>query len=176
MGQASPPLKKYIDSLPDKHIRILIPGCGNAYEAAYLLRQGFTDVTLIDIAPMLVKSLKETYIDNQNLNISCTDFFTFTGQFDLVLEQTFFCAITPDLRESYVLKMYDLLKPGGRLAGVLFDTCFENAGPPFGGSREEYEKLFEKKFNIHIMEACYNSYSKRQGTELFFEVVKTISA
>jgi hypothetical protein len=31
------PIKAYIDTLKDKDIAILIPGCGNTYEAAYLL-------------------------------------------------------------------------------------------------------------------------------------------
>jgi hypothetical protein len=29
------PIKNYIDTLKDKDIAILIPGCGNTYEAAY---------------------------------------------------------------------------------------------------------------------------------------------
>lgn len=58
MGQVSPPLKKYIDQLSDKKIKILIPGCGNTYEAEYLLSNGFTDVNVIDIAPTLVDKLK----------------------------------------------------------------------------------------------------------------------
>jgi hypothetical protein len=32
------PIKNYIDTLKDKDIAILIPGCGNTYEAAYLLK------------------------------------------------------------------------------------------------------------------------------------------
>jgi hypothetical protein len=42
------PIKKY-RYFKDKDIAILIPGCGNTYEAAYLLEQGFTNVTVIDI-------------------------------------------------------------------------------------------------------------------------------
>jgi hypothetical protein len=57
LGQVSPPLKAYIDQLENKNLRILIPGCGNTYEAEYLLQQGFEDVTVIDIAPTLVASL-----------------------------------------------------------------------------------------------------------------------
>ena len=33
MGEVSLPLKEYFDQLTDKYISILIPGCGNAYEA-----------------------------------------------------------------------------------------------------------------------------------------------
>lgn len=44
IGSPSTPLKEYIDQLTDKDIRILIPGCGNAYEAEYLHQQGFSNV------------------------------------------------------------------------------------------------------------------------------------
>jgi len=36
MGEVSPPIKAYIDQLTNKDLSILIPGAGNAYEAAYL--------------------------------------------------------------------------------------------------------------------------------------------
>ncbi|WP_265090289.1 TPMT family class I SAM-dependent methyltransferase [Psychrobacter cibarius] len=42
MGQVSPPLKAYIDQLPEsaKEQAILVPGAGNAYEVGYLHEQG----------------------------------------------------------------------------------------------------------------------------------------
>ena len=43
----STPLKEYIDQITNKNIKILIPGCGNAYEAEYLLEKG-ADKTLKD--------------------------------------------------------------------------------------------------------------------------------
>ncbi|MEO7444302.1 MAG: methyltransferase domain-containing protein [Ferruginibacter sp.] len=174
LGQVSPPLKSYIDSLHEKEVNILIPGCGNAYEAEYLLQQGFANITLIDIAPVLVEALKSKFNSDEKLKIIHADFFELTGQYDLILEQTFFCALQPDLRNRYVNKMFDLLKPGGKLAGVLFDTTFENAGPPFGGNKNEYQALFNKKFTINTMELCKNSFIKRQGTELIFEVEKPL--
>ena len=39
LGMISPPIKQYIDSIDDKNQRILIPGCGNAHEAVYLLEK-----------------------------------------------------------------------------------------------------------------------------------------
>jgi hypothetical protein len=35
LGEVSPPIKSYIDTIEDKNISILIPGCGNSYEAEY---------------------------------------------------------------------------------------------------------------------------------------------
>jgi hypothetical protein len=48
MHQVSPPLKEYIDGLKNKDLKILIPGCGKAYEADYLLEKQFHNTTLID--------------------------------------------------------------------------------------------------------------------------------
>ncbi len=172
LGEVSPPLKNYVVQLTDKNIRILVPGCGNAYEAEYLLKKGFTNITLIDIAPILVIRLKERFKNNPNIHIIHGDFFAHQGKYDLILEQTFFCAIDPGLRKKYVNKISTLLAPGGKLAGVLFDKEFEQPGPPFGGNKDEYIRLFENDFIFKTIEPCYNSFAKRQGTELFINFVK----
>ncbi|HET9056772.1 MAG TPA: methyltransferase domain-containing protein [Chitinophagaceae bacterium] len=173
IGYVSTPIKDYIDQLKDKNISILIPGCGNSYEAEYLLKQGFNNITLIDISPILTKRLAEKFnnVSKKKLNIITGDFFNLKGQFDLIIEQTFFCALNPNQRKDYVNKMYALLKPGKKLVGVLFNRHFEG-GPPFGGSTEEYEKLFAEKFVISKMELCYNSISPRKGNEVFVVFVK----
>ena len=172
LGKVSPPIAAYIDKLTNKELRILIPGCGNTYEADYLLQKGFTNITVIDIAPVLVTKLKEKYAGNPHINIILGDFFTHEGAYDLVLEQTFFCAINPPLRKDYVAKMQELLVPGGKLAGVLFDREFEQQGPPFGGCKCQYEPMFKKGFSVKTFEHCYNSFEKRKDTELFINLVK----
>ena len=172
LGQVSPPLKAYIDQITDKNIKILIPGCGNSYEAEYLLQQGFTNVNVIDIAPELVERLKSKFKSNLHINIILGDFFEHSGEYDLILEQTFFCALDPSLRRKYVEKMANLLKSDGKIAGVLFSKIFEMTGPPFGGTKEEYQELFKDKFNFKIFEPCYNSYEKRLGNELFVVFIK----
>ena len=172
LGEVSPPIKAYINQLTNKNLRILIPGCGNTYEAEYLLQQGFTDVTVIDIAPTLVALLKEKFASNPNIKIVLGDFFEHTGEYDLILEQTFFCAINPPLRKDYVAKMNELLAPNGKLVGVLFDREFEQQGPPFGGCKCQYELMFEKDFTFKTFELCNNSFVKREGTELFINLQK----
>lgn len=110
LGKVSPPIKEYIDTLKDKNISILIPGCGNSHEAEYLLSQGFTNVTLIDIAPTLVENLQEKFKNYPNIKIVLGDFFAHQGKYDLVIEQTFFCALPPTMREKYVVEMHKILK------------------------------------------------------------------
>lgn len=171
IGQVSTPLKEYIDQLPDKDLRILIPGCGNAYEAAYLVGKGFRNITLIDISAKMAEDLAIHFAHEPAVHVIHGDFFTHEGSYDLVLEQTFFCAIDPMLRQSYVTKMHSLLAPGGKIAGVLFNRSFEG-GPPFGGNQQEYEQLFSKWFQIKTMSPCYNSIPPRAGAELFIILEK----
>ncbi len=105
------------------------------------------------------------------IEIIHSDFFELKGQFDLIVEQTFFCALDPSQRSHYVNKMAELLNPGGKLVGVLFEREFAS-GPPFGGTYYEYRDLFKEKFSIHTLSACYNSIIPRAGSELFFNCIK----
>ncbi len=171
-GAITTPLKDYIDQLTNKEIRILIPGCGNSYEADYLLQNSFSNITLIDISTVLCEKLSIQFGEylQKGLQVICGDFFEHHALYDLVIEQTFFCALDPFLRNRYATKMHELLKPGGKLVGVLFNKFFEG-GPPFGGSESEYRELFQAYFAIEIMAPCYNSIASRSGTEVFIKMV-----
>ena len=172
IGYPSPAITEYIDGITNKNIAILIPGCGNAYEAEYLLQKGFTNVTLIDIAPLAVENLKEKFEGNLSIKILCEDFFEHKGAYDLILEQTFFSAIPPFKRNDYASKMHHLLNKKGIIVGVLFDKQFNNPYPPFGGCPCEYKPIFEPYFEIKIMETCYNSIPPRKGSEVFIHFIK----
>ncbi len=174
-GAITTPLKNYIDQVTNKEIKVLIPGCGNSYEAAYLLQKGFTNITLIDISTILCEKLSIQFDEylQKGLQITCGDFFEHHVLYDLVIEQTFFCALDPVLRNRYAAKMHQLLKPGGKLVGVLFNRIFEG-GPPFGGSESEYKELFQPYFTIEIMEPCYNSIAPRSGAEIFIKMVNKL--
>jgi SAM-dependent methyltransferase len=168
IGFVSTPLKTYIDQLEQKDISILIPGGGNSYEAAYLLENGFTNITVIDFAPVVAERLTIQFKQyGDRIKIICGDFFDLSDNYDLILEQTFFCAIDPSLRKAYAEKMQQLLNPGGKLVGLLFNRSFENS-PPFGGNEKEYRELFSHYFAIIKIEPSYNSIPQRSGNELFF--------
>lgn len=167
IGHVSPPLQVYFDQLTNKDLEILIPGCGNSYEAEYLLGQGFTNITLLDISPTLIARLRKKLPATQSLNLIEADFFGYEGQYDLIVEQTFFCALDPTLRPAYIDKAHSLLKPGAKLVGLLFDRGFPQQGPPFGGDRASYLQLLNKKFQVKTLEPCYNSIKPRMGSELF---------
>ena len=170
IGHISNPLKDYFNQLENKELKILIPGCGNAYEAEYLVSMGFKNVFLIDWAQEALDNFKKRNLNFPSTNLICGDFFEHEENYDLIVEQTFFCAINPILRKDYVLKMKELLHDKGKLVGLLFnDTLFGNR-PPFGGKKSEYIELFNKHFKNVSMEKAYNSIKSRQGRELFIQV------
>lgn len=172
IGYASPPIVNYLKNYPEKDVEILIPGCGNAYEAEFLLNNGFTNITILDIAPKAAENLQKKFRNNPEINIINENYFTHNGSYDIIIEQTFFCALSPDLREKYVIKSADLLNDAGKIIGVLFDTQFEKEGPPFGGSSAEYAELFRNFFELKTLERCYNSIPERQGSEVFVHLIK----
>ena len=172
IGRVSTPLKEYFDQLTDKSVSILIPGAGNGYEAEYLNKLGFTDVTVVDISPTVITQFKERIANFPGNKIIDTDFFELTGQFDLIIEQTFFCAIVPSLRSEYAKKVAGLLKPTGKLAGLMFDAPLNTDHPPYGGSCEEYKAYFTPFFNVDIMDSSYNSIESRIGKEVFVKMTK----
>lgn len=172
VGAITPPLRDYFNQMPNTGQRILVPGCGNAYEAEYLFRNGFTHTYIADVAEAPLQRFSERVPDFPENQLLLQDFFELGGTYDLIVEQTFFCAIDPQLRADYARKCAELLMPGGKLVGLLFDTTFEHSGPPFGGSREEYRTYFKPYFEFLHFETAYNSIPPRQGRELFIELRK----
>ncbi|MCF6223100.1 MAG: TPMT family class I SAM-dependent methyltransferase [Flavobacteriaceae bacterium] len=175
IGYASPPIVNYFEKIVNKNISILIPGAGNAYEAEYLFKLGFKNITVLDYATQPLINLQKripTFPDNQLVQ---DDFFNHHKKYDIIIEQTFFCALNPVLRASYAAHMHRLLHLGGSIIGVLFNFPLSDEGPPFGGSVSEYKKLFSTKFEIKVLELCYNSIKPRQGNELFIIFEKKIN-
>ncbi|MBB3697672.1 methyltransferase domain-containing protein [Flammeovirga yaeyamensis] len=176
IGYASTPLVKYFDQISDKDLFILIPGVGNGYELEYLWKAGFKNVYAIDFSEKPIKNFLDRNPDFPEKQIICNDFFewSISIKFDLIIEQTFFCAIPPALRKQYVKQTYRLLSEQGKISGLMFTFPLTESGPPFGGSIEEYQGLFREKFTIRKMEECYNSIPPRQGNELFVILEKKI--
>lgn len=167
VGEITTPLKDYIDQIENKDLKILIPGAGNGYEFDYLISKGFKNVWVVDIAKQPLENLASRNPEFKN-NFIESDFFELDQQFDLIIEQTFFCALDPIMRSNYVDKMHSLLTEKGKIFGLLFDFELTEVGPPFGGCKEEYIELFKEKFNLKVLERAYNSIKPREGRELFF--------
>ncbi len=172
LGKISSPLKTYFDQLTNKELKILIPGGGNSYEAEYLFKKGFKNVFVVDLAKSALDNLKTRVPSFPESQLILGNFFDIKNTFDLIIEQTFFCALDPSLRKKYVDKMKGLLTEKGKLVGLLFDAKLNDDHPPFGGNKAEYLTYFEPYFTIDTLTACYNSEKNRSNRELFVKFIK----
>lgn len=172
VGYAVTPLKEYFDQLKDKSIRILVPGAGNAYEVEYLHKKGFKNVYLMDFAPTPIQNFLQRNPTFPKNHILEEDFFKHKNQYDLIVEHTFLTSFNKDIRANYVAKMSELLAENGKLIGLLFNHEFPQNYPPYGGTPDEYLKMFSPHFKINIFEIAYNSIKPRKNRELFIKLSK----
>lgn len=172
IGYVSAPIKAYIDQLDNKDLKILIPGSGNSYEGEYLFKQGFKNITLLDFSDLPFENLKKRCPSFPKSSLVTGDFFKHSGNYDLIIEQTFFSSFKPKFRKQYAKKIHNLLKPGGKLVGLLFGVELYHDHPPFGGDKNEYLALFSPLFKIKILTTAYNSINPRMGNELFMILEK----
>lgn len=176
-GTVTPALINFLADYP-RDTSILIPGVGTSREGIELAKMGFTNITFNDFSSHALDLLRED-MDKEGFGnlfqYSPGDFFELQGEYAIVLEQTFFCALDPSLRASMVKKVYELLLPGGLWFGVLFRTEFDRPGPPFGGTEKTYKELFSKILNIEKISICKGSIPPRDGNELFFICKKVVN-
>lgn len=129
--------------------RVLVPGCGSAYEAGALDRAGFA-VTAIDIAPEALARARDVLgADIADRVLRLADFFTLDAAYDWIYERALLCALPSRLWPDYAAAAARLLSAGGLLAGIFFvdDTAGEpRRGPPFAAHRAELDALLAPKF------------------------------
>jgi thiopurine S-methyltransferase len=174
LGAISPAIKKWFDTKKNKDLQILIPGAGKGHEVKYGFDHGFNNIHYLDISNGAVTFFKDNCTNFPKEQILISDFFDLKKDlfFDVVIEQTFFCAISPILRKSYIKKTYEILKENGCIIGLLFNRRFDTQGPPFGGFYEEYVELFSKLFVIEKLENSINSAIPRKGNEFWIKMRK----
>ena len=127
---------------------------------------------MVDISATVLTNFQKRVPSFPNQCLINIDFFELNDSFDLIIEQTFFCAINPDLRPKYASKMSELLLTNGKLVGLFFNIpLFEN-NPPFGGTKKEYIPYFKPYFKLDIIEDSYNSILERRANELFIKFIK----
>ena len=169
VGEIVPQWKVHFDDLAchSKEKRILIPGAGLGHEAEYLHHLGFKDVHVLDWSPTALERFKERIPSFPDSHCHVGDFFIHKGSYDIIIEQTFFCAIDPNLRQEYVSTIDSLLEKDGIWAALLFNCVFEHEGPPFGGLIELYIDLFKGIFKELIIDEEPASIDPRKGREVF---------
>ncbi len=156
--------------LPPPPGRVLVPGGGQGHDAI-LFAQHKYEVDLVDFAPKALEAaLIQAATQKATIYAYRQNFFDLPASafhqnaYDILLEYTFFCAISPELRGDYAKTAAALLKPGGYLVGLFFPLEIEKPGPPFKVSRKEVEELFRPYFELRI-ETPRRSVKPRAGRE-----------
>lgn len=151
-GEASPPLKQYLDRNPT-HGRALVPGCGHGHEVALAVAHGM-DAVGLDIAPTGIKEARETYPQLADRFV-VGDLFNpppeMRDAFDVVIEHTCMSGLHPSLRADYRRGIDLTLRRGGLLVGVWFidpDLDPGDEGPPFPFPVPELDALFADGYEI----------------------------
>lgn len=125
--------------------KVLIPGCGSAYEVRSFIAAGW-EVCAIDFAASAV-ARAQSILGAAGACVRWGDFFAepLPGPFDLVYERTFLCSLSPDRWPEYAERVASLLRPGGRLAGVFF-FGEDPEPPPHPLSPAAADRLFAARF------------------------------
>jgi SAM-dependent methyltransferase len=145
--------------------RCLIPGCGSAYEAAFLDRLGWP-VSALDFSAGAIEAARRQLPDYRG-QLLCDDFFTFSTDvpFEIVYERAFLCALPRKLWADWSRRMAELLAPGGCLAGYFFVDKEALKGPPFGIAPVQLNELCLPYFKLIDDQPAIDSIGPFAGRE-----------
>ena len=152
-GRAPAALAEFVARHPAPR-HTLIPGCGSAWDAAYLAECGWP-VTALDFSPVAVttaqailsRCAEQGRVPATAVDLICADFFRFEPRrpYQLIYERAFLCALPRKLWADWGRRVAELLPPDALLAGFFF-FCEQPKGPPFGILPEELAELLAPHF------------------------------
>jgi len=148
--------------------KVLIPGCGSAYEVQMFADLGW-DVCAIDFSAAAVAQAKRVLGAGSALAamVREEDFFGAAlgnEQFDVVYERAFLCALPRRLWLDWAQQVARVIPAGGRLIGFFFMHDAEK-GPPFGLAAGELEAMLTPHFSRLQILNCADSVAVFAGKE-----------
>ena len=164
LDAAPPVLEDLVASLGPTPLRVLVPGVGSGHDAIAWARAGH-QVTAFDVAPLAVTRARQRVADRGlAVEVLEADLFAlpvnWDATFDIVWEQTCFCAIEPVQRGSYVAAMARVLHPDGTYYGLFWNHGMPG-GPPWDVTEDEVRAVFPPRFVIASLEPVTNSVPGR---------------
>ncbi len=148
----------------------LIPGAGHGHEITFFEYHS-KKITAFDLSTQVKKEFHNLYPES-SCDYRIGDFFeTPLKGFDVVIENYFFVALDPAMRQKTIQRVHSLLKDNGFYAGVFF-TRSSQEGPPFGLSEWELRVHVESLFEIKEWIRSPYSHPKRQNMELWVVLQK----
>ena len=158
-------LRRYVADSAGAAPVTLIPGCGSAYELAFLCQAGW-NATAIDFAPAAVAAARQAVGPEWQGRVLEADFFQFqpAAPLGLIYERAFLCALPRAMWPQVAERWAALLPSGAVLAGYFFFD--DNAkGPPFGIARARLDALLAPYFRCEADEAVSDSMPVFEGKE-----------
>lgn len=140
-------LRDYLIAHPAPQ-KVLIPGCGAAYEVKHFLQCGWTP-TAIDFSPAAVAQAR-VQLGAAASHVDEGDFFgdaILPGDFDVIYERAFLCALPRRLWADWAKRVAELIPSGGLMIGFFFADD-NPKGPPFGLKQGELEQMLSPAFSL----------------------------
>lgn len=130
----------------------LVPGCGSGNDVAYFAATlGITTVG-VDVSAKAVEVANERLAASDAttralVQFQAADFFSLTGQYDLVYDYTFFVAIPPKRRAEWAAQMSQLVRRGGLLMTLVYPIAEADKGwgPPWFLRPEHYDEVLKSE-------------------------------
>jgi len=145
-------LSKYEIS-PSTHLKVLDIGTGIGTQASQLAKLGF-QVTATDISPTAIKLANEI-AEHKKVEV---DFIVddirstqIQGPFDIILDRGTFHTLHEDERDTYVDKVFKMLKTGGYFLLKTYSTKEEMWKGPYRYDHNKLRRYFETKFKILLV-------------------------
>ena len=162
LGEAAPAFVELLPRLKLPKQRVLVLGCGQGWDALHFAQLGHR-VTAVDVSSTAIEMARQNDADKL-VNWICADAWSVDGQFDLVVEHTFYAAIAPKERNQLVRLWRQKLTDQGQLLGIFF-AMPKRHGPPFGGSEWELKRRLGEHFQALYWSRVRSPTPHRQHKE-----------
>lgn len=153
--------------------RVLIPGCGSAYEVRSFSEKG-DEVVAIDFSAAAVDKARAE-LGQWGRAVVLGHFFSYdfgTEPFDIVYERAFLASLPRKAWPSYAARVAELLRPGGSLIGF-FVYGDQRGGPPFCLRASELAELLGEAFQKLEEAVVATSVPVFQGKERWEVWIRT---
>lgn len=171
-NEVQPALVKHWPALDlVKEARVLVPLCGKSLDMVWLAEQGHTiigaELSEIALKDFIAENYL-TYVTTEEdggfriytsgpYELWCGDFFALDPAeiaATAIYDRAALVALPPEMQQRYADKMAELVPAGGQVLLISLDYHpGEMQGPPFNVPQARVQALFEKQFDVTLLEA-----------------------